>query len=295
MTAFGGGFFGLPGLTAALENVEQITWWGRRDWQRFRGDVIYSAAQDAGADPVTLIRPGMIMGRIAAGSTGAGKITPWNPWATNGSQFIHGVMVVDQQMATNSVVADRWFGYCQVAGTLKASALLIAKASNAYGLAGTVEEYMVRNALTDTGRFQLDDQLQGAASRWAAYQFASLQTDPTAITLTAAQNGTLCLGNHSALTTYTLPAPVVGLRYGFFAQTNTGIAIQAATNGDLQFYNDAAGNKVTFSTNVKTIGAMIVAECIPTVSTTTLGPKWMLSFQGMPTTDGTALFPVYTT
>lgn len=300
MSMIGGGFWGLPGITAALENTENIIWWGRYQWQRLRSDAIYSTSVDAGADPTTLLRSGLIMGKATSGAA-AGMIKPWSPFATDGSQFIYGVLHVDQSMlsGSGSSVESKWYGYCFVGGTLKAKSLLIAKGSNSFGLAGTAEEFFVRQQLTATGRFQLDDQIQGSTNGWLAYQHASLQTNPAAITLTSAQNNTLCIANHSALTAYTLPSVTstgIGMKFGFVALTNTGFSVSSSPADRLVWYNDAAADTVTYDSTGTTIGTILVAECIPSDPTDSVyTPKWILYNMSAVTTAGAATIPDATT
>jgi hypothetical protein len=295
MTMIGSGFWELPGITATLETTENIIWWGNRQWQRLRSDVIASAAVDAGADPTTLLKQGLIMGKASSGAS-SGKLLPWSPFATDGSQYIHGVLVVDQSMLTNNVARDRWFGWCFVGGSLKANSLLIAGANNTFGLSGHLLEYQVRHLMTSTGRWQLDDQLQGSSVEWNQYKLATTLTLPTAYTIVAADNNSLFLCNNTALTAFTLPTPVIGLRYGFYAMHDSGFSVTSATAGDLIYYADAAANAITFSTTGKVVGTFLELVCIPTAASLTApAAKWMVKDCSAVTSDGVHTLPVLAT
>lgn len=293
MSMIGGGFWGLPGITAALESTENVIWWGRYSWQKLRSDAIYSGSVDAGASPTTLLRSGLIMGKATSGAA-SGMLKPWSPIATDGSQFIYGVLHVDQSMLAAGGSADtehKWFGYCFVGGTLKAKSLLVAELGNALGLAGRDEEFFVRQQLTATGRFQLDDQVGGSTNGWLAYQHASLQTTPAAITLTTGQNNTLCLANHSALTAYTLPTPKIGLRYGFAALTATGMSISSSPADKLLWYNDVDVDTIQFDSAGTTIGTIIVAEAVPYDPADLSDARWLLYNMSAVSTAGAATIP----
>jgi hypothetical protein len=185
-----------------------------------------------------------------------------------------------------------------IGGTPKAKKLLFAKATNAYSIVGLAEEYMIRNALTASGRFQLDDNPIGVGSyRHSGYFMASTHGTPTAITLTAADNGTLQVANHSAKTAYTLPAIStvgIGLRFSFIAVNNTGFSITSAAGDDIIGYNDIAADSLTWDQTGLVIGTMVTLECIPTTGTTPYTPKWMVSVQSATTAAGVTTLPVMT-
>lgn len=240
----------LPGINAVLQTIANNFMWSLRQQQVIKDIVLLSTTVDAGNTPTTLLRPGLLLGMIAA----TGKCTIWDPTATDGSQYLYGILAHDQGTLTVGTAADRWLGYAVVGGRVKAANLLIPGQST-FGLSGKDLEFLVRSQLTQTGRFIIDDLPAGSPfAGWANVRSVAAAS-PTA--LTAADNNTLFVGTHSALTTWTLPAPKAGLRFGFYATTNTGIKVASASAGQLIGYNDAAANTVAISTTAKTIGGML--------------------------------------
>ena len=101
------GQFGIPGSTTALTSYENQFIWGGdvTKVQVIMANVIVSgAARDAGATPTTVLRSGLIMGRISA----TGLLIECDPTATDGSQVPVGILNVEllavdplTQVATN--------------------------------------------------------------------------------------------------------------------------------------------------------------------------------------------------
>lgn len=240
----------VPGIQGTLDTFQNIMWWGPKVLQVITNVFLDANTVDAGNTPTTVLRPGLLLGFKPA----TNKWIQWTPTATDGSQYISGVLLYDQQMlTTGNVAADRWFGYAMMRGLLKANSLLIPGNAN-LGIVGDPLEFLVRAQLTQGGKFTLDD-------NYTADEFAGWSTthDSTAdATITTAMNNTLftTLGAAGAVN-FTLPAPQKGLRYGFFNAVDQNMTVTAAAAGQLITFNNAAAASVAFSTAGNKIGGRI--------------------------------------
>lgn len=246
-----------PGLAAAQENYEGQVWWG--GW--FHQPVIVpvmldGAARDAGANPTTILRPGLLLGVVTA----TGKWKEWSPTATDGTEHIAGILLYEATTQAQGSNTDRWFGYAMVAGYVK-SAEIVVPGEATKGLAGKSQEFFVRSLLTQTGRFMLDDQYFGATL--GGWQRVVARTSD--YTLTAADNNTL-FTNEGAVgaVTFTLPQARQGFRCGFYVVENQNVTIAANPTDTLVVYNDNAADSVTLSTAGERIGGFF--EVIQTSS-----------------------------
>lgn len=255
-----------PGVQDTLDTITNQFWWGKFDLQVVVNVFLDGNSVDSGNTPTTLLRPGLLLGLNPT----TNKWKQWSPTATDGTQFISGVLLYDQRMTDASGTAqDRFFGYAIVGGLLKANQILIpGNASN--GIIGDALEFLVRAQLTQGGRFMFDDNYtQDMNGGW------TLTATKTAdYTVVAADNNTLfnTVGAAGAVN-FTLPAPKPGLRFGFFAAVDQNLVITAAAAGDIIAPNNAAAASVTFSTAGSKIGSFAEVVGIRTGSGTA---KWAL-------------------
>lgn len=262
MSLIGSGFWDVPGSTVVVQTLENILWWGGDPKQVKRwGAVLLSTSTDSASSPTTLLRIGTLMGKILTGAS-AGKITPWSPTATDGSQLILGPLMVDQNMLNQAqVAADKFFGYCMVGGPVKASGLIIPGQSSA-GIAGQALEHLIRTQMSANGAFQFDDGLFGNA--WGGWSNTRIMTGAAqAFTIVAGSGLNNCLfrcqctGGPPGIA-FTLPAPAIGLRYGFYAENDAGFSVTGAAANQLIGYNNAAtASTITVDTTAKSIGCLI--------------------------------------
>jgi hypothetical protein len=80
---------GMPGIRAAVTTTtREIFWGGDASRQKIlRGQGTFSnTLRDAGGDPTTQIRPGLLLGALTSDS----KLVHWNPAATDGSEILPG-------------------------------------------------------------------------------------------------------------------------------------------------------------------------------------------------------------
>lgn len=243
--------FGLiPGITADRVTQESQVWWGQRERALvFTATCpISSAATDAGNVPTTLLRAGLLLGRITATQL----LVPWDPTASDGSQHIYGVLMLGLNMLdATGTAATRYVGWVMIGGNVRASALVI-PGESAAGIDGKDKELQVRAALTQTGRFLLDDEFQGNC--FGGWQ--RIVTKAADYTVVEADNNTLFLNSTQAIN-LTLPAPRPGFRIMIYGIADFTIKVTAAVAGQLIAYNDAAANSVSFETAGQILGTAI--------------------------------------
>lgn len=235
----------VPGMGTRVDTQENQVWFGKEEQQLYAPGYVVSTAVDAGNTPTTLLRAGLIMGRIAA----SGKLKQWAPTAVDGSQYAWCVLAHAIDMLTYGTAADRFTGKFLIRGNLKAGALLVG-GNASLGISGDAYEMILRRQLL--GRFIFDDDLTGTlfGSNEGVRNLAA-----TTLTLTAADNDVLVNCVHSAAMTITLPTPRLGLRYRFVNSVDQNMIIAAAAAGQLITFNDIAADSVAFSTAGNKIGA----------------------------------------
>jgi hypothetical protein len=242
------GAFGIPGIAAALETVENVFWWGRFENNQYVGAVIEGAARDTGNTGYTdVLRPGLLLGQLTTGE----KYTEWDPTATDGSQMIKGVLAYAQKMQRLGSNADRWVGWIMVGGNIKADRLLI-PGQTAYTIAGNANEHLIRAQMF--GRFLFSDRLQG--SRMGGWSNIVIKTAD--YTVTEADNDTLFTNRGDAgAINFTLPTTAEkGLHYGFYCVADQNMTVTSGTADTLVCFNDATADSITLSTSSEKIGGM---------------------------------------
>lgn len=235
------GQFNVPGISDEYAYLSKDITWGPSALQIFLPGLLSGAARDSGNSPTTYLRPGLLLGKI----TSSGKLVEWSPTATDGSQFIEGILVTDlnaQQLGSN---VDRYVGILK-SGCVKAGSLLIGGEAN-YGLSGKTSEYVARNLLR--GNFMLDDAIHNVSSR---YRKVILVTADK--TLTAADSGCLFVTNGTAAVNFTLPAMLEGLEFTFYNAVDYNMTITAAPADTMVAYNDIAADSVALSTSSEKVG-----------------------------------------
>lgn len=268
------GQFGIPGSTTALTSYENQFIWGGdvTKVQVIMANVIVSgAARDAGATPTTVLRSGLIMGRISA----TGLLIECDPTATDGSQVPVGILNVEllavdplTQVATNR------------AATIVA--LCPVKAANIYimgvALIGHAYEFQMRRQLVALG-FKFDDDLSGAVSGTVQ----RVTTKATDYTVLASDNGTLFQAT-TADCNFTLPAIQAGLEYEFVMTADFELAVTSAEGDNLLVGNDASADSITFTTAGEQIGARVAVKCRLVDGTL----KWVVELPHTPFGTGAA-------
>ncbi len=267
MTSFGG--WGVPGMGALAETTEYEILWGG---DRAKGLVLeqngnYSGTmRDAGNTPTTVIRAGMLMGKLDTG----GELIEWDASRAaadaDGRQNIFGIVPYELRAQDfDATDQDRVAGIV-VRAPLKASQLLI----EGTALVGDTDEFLARRQLHAMGCILDDDpngQLAGAATRYIE--------KVAAYTIVAADNGTVFMST-TADTDYTLPTLVPGLSFGFVQTANFQLTVISAGSLDnIIGANDASLDQVQFTTTGEQIGARMYFQSVY-VGTTL---KWVYYIQ----------------
>lgn len=242
MTRLGG--FGIPG-TGAIERTshKELLWGGddRRIMALWKSEVISGATRDAANTPTTVLRPGLILGRL----TSSGELEEWDGDASDGTQYIAGILDTELKATDfDANNADRSFRIL-VRGPVRAGALTI----EGTALVGHTDEYLARRALVQAG-FVFDDDPFGLKAGFGERYL----TTSGAVTVTADQNGTTFVAS-GADTNFTLPAAKPGLSFDFIMATDHELVVTSPTADNIVVGNDASADSVTFTTAGQQIGA----------------------------------------
>ena len=159
-----------PGIDSTTLTYENEFLWGPYEAQYKSGYVISGTARDAGnTDYETILRPGLLLGKIrntnlpSTATTTTTTFNPssiyeelkeWDPTASDGSQYIWGVLKEAISVQSNGTNTDRLAGPIVVGGGLLAKRLII-PGETTPGIVGKSLEFVVRNQLAN--RFMLDD------------------------------------------------------------------------------------------------------------------------------------------
>lgn len=239
------GAHGSPGVTDAVETVENQFWWNEYKEQVWFPSVISGAARDVGnTSYTTVLRPGLLLGRITA----TGKLVEWSPTATNGAQRIFGVLGFSEKMQRLGVDTDRQYGV-MIAGNVKADRLIV-PGSTDFGISGATNEFLIRAQMFP--RFMFSDLVGG--NPWGGWKNVEAKTAD--YTITEADNNTLFTNRGAAgAVILTLPTTAKkGLRYGLFVAANQNLKFTSGTADTMTTFNDLAADSVGFETANELIG-----------------------------------------
>jgi len=234
----------VPGISTQYNQDTIEILFGRAEMALFTPGLLSGAARDSGNTPTTLLRAGLLLGKI----TSSGKLVQASPTATDGSQNIVGVLPIDmnaQLMATNE---DRYLPVL-TKGCVKAASLLIG-GNASRGIAGDAYEYWVRAQMSPNFTFDDASPKANAIGPWQRVEYVTADR-----TVVAADHGTLfiCQGG-SANVNFTLPAMLHGYAFGFYNAQDYNMTITSAPADTLIVYNDAAADSVALSTTSEKIG-----------------------------------------
>ncbi|MES2792741.1 MAG: head decoration protein [Planctomycetota bacterium] len=251
-TSFGYGN-GEPGLTSALSTAESNIFWGTDPTKLVQYDTvdIVSTAVDAGNTPTTLLRAGLVLGKVAA----TGQYTTYSATATDGSQQAVAVLPLEINML------DPYQGTVQN----RVAAVVICGPVRASALANL--DNFARQQLTAQG-FLFDDVRTGGYG----IPFIRVVNKAADYTVTVADNDTLFTA--SAAVNFTLPTLAAGLNYSFYNLADSNLTITASTGDTIITDGDAAADSVAFSTSSHKIGGGVRFVANADAS------KWLTFFQG---------------
>lgn len=239
--------YGLPGLTDIKETQEAAIGWGPEALRIYGSGVIAAATVDSGNTPTTLLRPGLVLGKITA----SGKYTQFSATATDGSQVAVGILPIGLRMTDiDGVTGDRNFSIL-LSGPVKAGSLI--------GLNNIARAQMAR-------AFLFDDQLPNLNAFGGG--MVREVNKVANYTVVAADNGTLFTTGTGAVT-FTLPTLAPGLRFEFLNLVNAAMTIASAGSlDDIVWVNDLAVDSLAASTASQMIGARLQFEA------NAAGTKW---------------------
>ena len=235
-----------PGLESVLETVQNQFWWGRNEQQTFIPATISGAARDAGNTEPTVLRGGLLLGRVSA----TGFLMEWNPTATDGTEVIFGVLAAPLKMTDAGSNTDR-FTYVWVAGNAYSDRLII-KGNADEGIVGDAQEFNILNQLLDR-RIILDKHVQygnpvGYRPRYMTTTAVTGETALDAVTVQTSDHGrTFDMSAADATTTVTLPAAKVGLTFTVVSSAAQTTTI-ALASGTMVIPGNAAATGVSLTT-----------------------------------------------
>jgi hypothetical protein len=251
MSSYGG--FGMPGHGAAAFTTEREILWGGDDQHMpklFKNSIISGATRDAGNTPTTVLRRGLLLGRVDA----TGQLEEWDADASDGTQNI--AAILDVELRANDFDgnnSDRAFRTI-----LKAP--LIAKNLLIQGdpLVGHVDEYLARRQLHDMGCILDDDPcgyLAGKGNRLAT-------VTGTTHTITPEANGTTFFYSSANGVTATLPEIQPGLEYTVVRVADEEFVVASAEGDNIVVGNDLSADSVTVTTAGEQIGASYTVRSV---------------------------------
>lgn len=249
-----------PGMHDERFTQEATLLWGREKHAEYVGVVLDKDTVDSANTPTTQLRTGLALGIITA----TGQWTHWNPYATDGSNFLAGFLLDEIDLSYIGGVTKERLHAAIVKGNIKADQVVIGGEASR-GIAGTDYEFLLREQAH--GRFLFDDDL-GNLQTVKEYTVGAAVT---ALTVTTAMNKTHFVTDTAlaADVTLTLPAPVPGLEF-YFTHTSTTAATELILDGPAtgEFWiGGAAANTLTFPGD-NTTGFRKLRACRITDTTT---------------------------
>lgn len=232
-------WMGIPGFSDAQETYESKFRWGKEGSGIVAGIQVSGAARDATGTPTTVLRPGLLLGQIAA----SGLLKEYSPTATDGSQKVHSVLMTGLRMQDLDASNVGRFCWGLVAGPVMAANLI--------GLDNLARSQM--------DRFLFDDNLANPFKKVGWMQEIAKTADYTVV---AADVGTLFTNTGAAgAVIFTLPALAAGLGpFEFLVTANQNVTVTAPA-GKLVTFNNAAATSVAFSTAGNKIGGRVRVWC----------------------------------
>lgn len=235
-----------PGMhTEQFTDEAQITW-GRWDQIEYVQAILDKDTQDAARTDTSLdtsLRTGLALGI----QTATKQFIHWNPYATDGSNYLVGFLLDEIDMSYMGTVKERMHAIL-VKGNIKASQIVIPGEASR-GIAGTTYEFLLREQCF--GRFLFDDDLNRRMVLKEYTLGATTAAYSAALTVTEAMNNTIFVSDTAidADVTLTLPAPRPGLQFFFVHPTTTAgteLILDGPSTGEF-WYDGAVANTLTIA------------------------------------------------
>jgi hypothetical protein len=242
-----GGRDRVPGQSAAVETFENEFLFGTYPYQQISGLTIDGAARDAGNTGKThILRAGLLLGQVTATK----KLKEWSPTATDGTEYIWGILKESRTMLSQNTDTDRLTGLIVIAGGVLSKRLII-PGNVAMGIAGDTLEFQVRQQLR--ANFILNDTYQVSRPEMTIHTVSAAE-QTAGITLTHDDSHR---AYHNAGGTVTIALPTTALRgvkYQFYAQTSTTDAITVSSaSANILVPGSAAANSLAVDGAIKEV------------------------------------------
>ena len=240
------GFQLTPGMHDERFTDEANFLWGRWDQvERFQA-IVDEDTVDSGNTPTTQLRTGLAVGIISA----TGLFTQWNPYATDGSQYLAGFLMDAIDLTWLGSTSKRQHAVV-LKGNIKASQVVIPGESTR-GVEDKTYEFLLREQCR--GRFLFDDDLDGKVN-WKVREFpATSGTD--SLTVTKAMNRTHFTNRGAdAAGTLVLPAPVPGLEFKVSVVEDFNITLDGPATGE---FFPTANTDVLVEGNKETVDVVAI-------------------------------------
>lgn len=236
--------------------------WGREQHAQYWQAILDKDTVDTGYEATgdTRLRTGLALGV----QTATNQFIHWNPYATDGSQYLMGFLLDEIDMGWIGGTTKERVHAIVLAGNVKADQVVIPGEADR-GISGKDYEWLLREQCH--GRFLFDDDL-GRTQVKKEYTIAAATT---ALTVTTAMNKTHFVTDTAlaADCTLTLPVPKPGLEFYFTHPTTTAgteLILDGPGTGEF-WYDGAAANTLTIAGSNVT-GYRILRACRVTDTTT---------------------------
>lgn len=215
-----------PGMHDERFTEEVNFLWGRWDQVEYVQALVDKDTVDSGnTNNTTQLRTGLAMGVI----TSTGQFTHWDPYATDGSNYLVGFLIDEIDMPWIDGTTTERLSAIVVKGNIKADYILI-PGETTRGLSGKDYEFLLREQCK--GRFLFDDDL-GKFGVQRVRELTAAEIAADSVTLTREDVG-LILSNRNAdaTTTVILPAPKPGMVFYFDVVADQHITLDGPATGE---------------------------------------------------------------
>jgi hypothetical protein len=232
-----------PGLTSVLETVQNQFWWGRPEQQVFLPAGISGAARDAGNTITSVLRGGLLMGRVTATKL----YKEWNPTGTDGSEVIRGILVEPLSVVVNGTNQNK-YTHIYVGGNILSNRIYV-PGNATEGIVGDALEFEVLSQLSHLGIFDLHiGELRTMFGSFKPRYLTAAEIAADAVTVTTADHGrTFMMTGGDNNTTFTLPAAQKGLEFTFMANIATHNLVIALASGNIALPGNVGATAITFA------------------------------------------------
>ena len=240
---------------------EAVLLWGREHNAEYWQTILDKDTVDAGnTSGTTQLRTGLALGVIAS----TGQFTHWNPYATDGSNYLVGFLLDEIDVSWIGATTKERVHAIVLKGNVQASQVVI-PGEAARGISGKTYEYLLREQCH--GRFLFDDDLD----RSQVTKEYTVGAAVTALTVTEAMNKTIFVTDTAlgADCTLTLPVPRPGLEYYFVHPSTTAgteLILDGPATGEFWAAGAAANTLTIVGDNTTGIRRL---RCVRITDTTT--------------------------